>query len=31
VVRAIRMIVDAGESTQITDVAVRPRIEVGDR
>lgn len=31
VARAIRMIVDAGESTQITDVAVRPRIEVGDR
>jgi len=31
VARAIRMVVDAGPSTQITDVSVRPRIEVGDR
>jgi len=31
VAQAIRLVVDAGESTQITDVAVRPRIEVGDR
>lgn len=31
VARAIRMVVDAGPSTQITDVSVRPRTEVGDR
>lgn len=31
VARAIRMVVDAGPSTQITDVSVRPRVEVGDR
>lgn len=31
VARAIRLVVDAGESTQITDVAVRPRIEIADR
>ncbi|RSZ63154.1 SDR family oxidoreductase [Corynebacterium hylobatis] len=31
IARAIRTVVDAGPSTQITDVSVRPRIEVGDR
>ncbi|MDO5669069.1 MAG: SDR family oxidoreductase [Corynebacterium sp.] len=31
VARAIRLVVDAGESTQITDVAVRPRIELSER
>ncbi|NLA56210.1 MAG: SDR family oxidoreductase [Corynebacterium humireducens] len=31
IARAIRMVVDAGPSTQVTDVVVRPRIEVGDR
>ncbi|MFC6145800.1 SDR family oxidoreductase [Corynebacterium nasicanis] len=31
VARAIRLVVDAGESTQITDVSVRPRIELSDR
>lgn len=31
VARAIRMVVDAGPSTQITDVAVRPRVELSER
>lgn len=31
VATAIRFVVDAGESTQITNVDVRPRIELGDR
>lgn len=31
VARAIRLVVDTGESTQIAEVAVRPRIELGDR
>lgn len=31
VARAVRLAVDAGPSTQITDVAVRPRIELADR
>lgn len=31
IARAIRMVVDAGPSTQITEVVVRPRVEVGDR
>lgn len=31
IARAVRTVVDAGPSTQITDVSVRPRIEVGDR
>lgn len=31
VARAVRLVVDAGDSTQITDVDVRPRIELADR
>lgn len=31
VARAIRTVVDAGPSTQITDVSVRPRVELSDR
>ncbi|MCS5480336.1 SDR family oxidoreductase [Corynebacterium sp. YIM 101645] len=31
IARAVRTVVDAGPSTQITDISVRPRIEVGDR
>ena len=31
VARAVRMVVDAGPSTQITEVAVRPRVELSDR
>ncbi|AJK69559.1 SDR family oxidoreductase [Corynebacterium marinum] len=31
VARAVRTVVDAGPSAQITDISVRPRIEVGDR
>ena len=31
IARAIRMVVDTGPSTQVTDVVVRPRIEVSDR
>lgn len=31
VARAVRLAVDAGPSTQITDLAVRPRIELADR
>lgn len=31
VAQAIRFVVDAGETTQITNVDVRPRVELGDR
>ncbi|WP_225733636.1 SDR family NAD(P)-dependent oxidoreductase [Pseudoclavibacter sp. CFCC 13611] len=31
IARAVRFVVDAGPSTQITNVDVRPRIELGDR
>ncbi len=31
VARAIRFVVDAGETTQITNVDVRPRVELADR
>lgn len=31
IARALRTVVDAGPTTQITDMSVRPRIEVGDR
>lgn len=31
IARAVRMVVDAGASTQITEVAVRPRVELADR
>ncbi|QGU08097.1 putative oxidoreductase [Corynebacterium occultum] len=31
VAKALRLVVDAGPSTQITDLAVRPRIELADR
>lgn len=31
VAKAVRLVVDAGESTQLTDVAVRPRVELANR
>lgn len=31
VARAIRLVLDAGESAQITEIAVRPRVELSDR